>query len=60
MGHTDIAARVALLSQLAGEEVVELGAEDTVSHKLSLLGNLGGHFGFRELGDVSERCPGRR
>ena len=46
VGNADIAARVALFGQLAGEEVVELGAEDTVSHELSLLGNLGGHFGL--------------
>lgn len=33
---TDITARVTLLGELAGEKVVQLGAEDTVSDKLAL------------------------
>ena len=44
MCHTDIATRVALLRELTGEEVVQLGAEDTVSDELALLANLAGHF----------------
>ena len=32
--HTDIAARVTLLRELASEEIVELGLEDTVSDEL--------------------------
>ena len=44
MGHTDIATRVALLRELTGEEVVQLGAEDTVSDELALLADLGGHL----------------
>jgi len=43
--HTDIATRVTLLSQLAGEELIELGAENTVSYELSLFADLSGHFG---------------
>ena len=42
--HTDIAARVTLLRELTGEEVVQLGAEDTVSDELALLADLGGHL----------------
>ena len=48
MGDTDVAARIALLRQLAGEEVVQLGAEDTVSDELALLADLTGHFGGTE------------
>ena len=44
VGHTDIATRVALLSKLASEEFVELGAEDTVGHKLSFFADLSRHF----------------
>ena len=43
MGNTDVAARVALLCQLAGEKFVELGAEYTVSYELAFLANLRGH-----------------
>lgn len=43
MCYTDIATRVALLSQFAGEELVELSTEDTVSNELSLFRDLGGH-----------------
>ena len=42
--HTDIAARVTLLGQLASEEIVELGLEDTVSDELALLADLAGHL----------------
>jgi hypothetical protein len=42
--HTDIAARITFLSQLASEEFVELGAKNTISDKLSLLADLSGHF----------------
>ena len=45
MGHTDIAARVALLRELASQEVVELGLEDTVGNELSLFADLARHFG---------------
>ncbi len=44
VGDTDVAARVALLGKLAGEEIVQLGAEDTVSDELALLADLAGHF----------------
>ena len=44
MGDTDVAARVALLRELAGEEIVQLGAEDTVSDELALLADLAGHL----------------
>ena len=44
MGDTNIAARVTLLRELAGEEIVQLGAEDTVSDELALLADLAGHF----------------
>ena len=67
MGDPDIATRVTLLGQLAGEEIVELCAEDTVGDELALLANLGGHFGLRRsLGGREsarasviqpERCP---
>ena len=45
--HTDIATRVALLRKLAGEEIVEFGAEDTVSDELALLADLARHFSGR-------------
>ena len=44
MGDTDVATRVTLLRELTGEEVVQLGAEDTVSDELALLADLGGHL----------------
>ena len=44
MCHTDIATRVTLLRELAGEEIVQLGAENTVSDELALLADLGGHL----------------
>ena len=44
VGDADVAARVTLLRKLAGEEVVQLGAEDTVSDELALLADLGGHL----------------
>lgn len=44
MGDTDITARIALLCELAGEELVEFSAENTVSDKLSLFADSGGHF----------------
>lgn len=44
MGHTDIATRVTLLGEFAGEKVIQFGAEDTVSDKLALLADLAGHF----------------
>ena len=44
MGHTNIATRVPLLREFAGEEIVQLGAEDTVSDELALLADLGGHL----------------
>ena len=44
MGDPDIATRVTLLGQLAGEEIVQLGAKDTVSDELALLADLAGHL----------------
>jgi hypothetical protein len=41
--HTDITARVSLLRELAGEELVELGMENTIGHELALLADLSGH-----------------
>ena len=45
MGHSDIAARVSLLGKFAGEEIVELSAENTIGDEFSPLANLGRHFG---------------
>ena len=45
VGYTDIATRVTLLSEFAGEEFIEFGTENTISYELSLLTDLGGHFG---------------
>ena len=45
VGDTDITARVTLLGELAGEELVEFSAEDTVGDELSLLADLSRHFG---------------
>lgn len=39
-GDTDFNARVALLGQLALEELVELGVEDTVCNELATLGDV--------------------
>ena len=44
VGDTDVAARVTLLGELAGEEVIQLGAEDTVSDELALLADLTSHL----------------
>ena len=44
VGHANVATRVALLRELAGEEIVQLGAEDTVSDELALLADLAGHL----------------
>lgn len=44
VGDTNIAARVTLLRKLTGEEIVQLGAENTVSDKLALLADLAGHL----------------
>ena len=53
--HTDIATRVTLLRELTGEEVVQLGAEDTVSDELALLADLGGHLDGVLAGENGER-----
>ena len=45
VGYTDIATRVTLLSEFAGEEFIEFGTENTISYELSLFTDLGGHFG---------------
>lgn len=45
MRDADITARVTLLGELTGEELVELGAEDTVGHELAFLADLSGHLG---------------
>lgn len=39
VGNTDLTAGVTLLSELSGEEVVELGLENTVGDELSALAN---------------------
>lgn len=45
VGDPDITTRVALLRQLASEEIVEFGTEDTVGHELALFADLSRHFG---------------
>jgi hypothetical protein len=50
VGNADVAARVTLLGELAGEELVEFSVEDTVGHELALLADLGGHFVWRRGG----------
>ena len=42
--HPDITARVTLLGELASQEIVEFGLEDTVSDELALLADLAGHL----------------
>merc|ERR1719251_774127 len=42
-GNTDFHAGVAILSELTGEELVQLGLEDAVGNELSLFRNLGCH-----------------
>jgi hypothetical protein len=44
VGYTDIATRVTLLSEFAGEKFIEFGTENTIRHELSLFTDLGGHF----------------
>ena len=44
VGNANITARVTLFCELAGEELVEFSAENTVSDELSLLADVGGHF----------------
>jgi len=64
VGYTDIATRVALLSEFAGEEFIEFGTENTISYELSLFTDLGGHFGVGSEGlgrfTVGRACRGRR
>jgi len=55
VGYTNITARVTLLCELAGEEFIEFGAEDTVCDKLALFADLGRHLeaiGWA-VGDIS-------
>ena len=42
--HTDIATRVTLLGELTGEEIIQLGEENTISDELALLADLAGHL----------------
>ena len=44
VGDADVAARVTLLRELASEEIVELGLEDTVGDELALFADLARHF----------------
>jgi len=44
VSYADLTTRVTLLRKLAGEELVEFCAEDTIGNELSLLANLRGHF----------------
>jgi hypothetical protein len=45
VGHSNITTRVSLLGEFTGKEVIELGAENTVSDEFSPLADLGRHFG---------------
>ena len=45
-GDADLDAGVTVLGQLAGQEFVQLGAEDSIGDKLPFLRNLGCHFSF--------------
>lgn len=56
VGDTDVAAGVTFLGELAGEEVVQLGAEDTVSDELALLADLAGHLEVAETGKGRGVC----
>jgi hypothetical protein len=47
--HTDIATRVTFLSQLAGEELVELSTENTIGDELSLFADLDRHSSENKL-----------
>ena len=55
-GNADLNTGVAFLGQLALEELVELGIENTVGDELAALGDvdtthaLGGRFGFLHVG----------
>ena len=44
VGYTDIATRVTLLSEFAGEKFIEFGTENTIRYELSLFTDLRGHF----------------
>jgi hypothetical protein len=44
MGNSDIAARITLLGEFTGEEIVELCTENTVGDEFSSLADLGRHF----------------
>ena len=44
VGYTNIATRVTLLSEFAGEELIEFGTENSISYELSLFTDLRGHF----------------
>jgi len=44
VSYANLTTRVTLLRKLAGEELVEFCAKDTIGNELSLLANLSGHF----------------
>merc|ERR1719341_1497087 len=43
-GHTDLDTRVTIFSQFSGQELVQLGLEDTIGDELPLLRDLCRHF----------------
>ena len=60
MSDADFAARVTLGCKFTGEELAQLGAEDTVSDELALLADLAGHFECEAKtreGTLSVRTP---
>jgi len=44
VSYTNIATRVTLFSEFAGEKFIEFGAENTISYELSLFTDLRRHF----------------
>jgi len=55
MGHTDITSRVTFFGEFTSEELVEFGAEDTVSYELALFADLSRHLEDGEMSAKTDR-----
>jgi hypothetical protein len=53
MRDTDVAARIPFFGKLAGEELVQLGTENTIRDELALFADLSGHVWGRWKGTVN-------
>ena len=56
--NTHLNAGVSILGELSGEELVELGLENSVGDKLPLLRHLGRHVGLCNVEVLLKGCDG--